>query len=606
MDAFLLVAAGAQTREMLVGGVVRAADPAGALGLWLELVTPAGPGTLLLAAEPALPRLVCGALRPPKVRPLPPLAGAARQCLPGSRLAAVVHAGLDRLVRLRFEPAHGSGAWGELVLEAFGAQPNLLLLDAGGVILEAARHTPPGAGRPQHPGAAYVPPAPAARPDPRLLASAEAIAPLLEPLLAAGLPPAEAVRQGLAGLSDLWAQEVAAGAADDSALALARCLARLLHRIETGPPAPRVLLDEAGRPQAASPVPLAHLPESRQRPTASLADAVEQVAGRLRTEQERTAQQAALRQLLRRIEERLRTRRAKLTEEAAEFARADEWQRLGEILVAHQGVVPRGASEAALPDYAAGPEAVARIPLDPALPAGANAERLFQAARRGRRGALRVADRLAETDRDLARLEALAPRARSDRPEDLDTLRTALARLPHLLGPRERAALATPGTDAPVGGPPTAARRPAPARPAAPRRKGDGPEPRRFVSSEGLPILVGRDNESNDHLTLHLARSEDLWLHAEGFPGSHVVIRMRDRTGGVPRQTLVEAAKLAAYYSQARSHGKVSVSYTVKKYVHKPRKSPPGLVTVTHEKTIVVTPDKELVSKLAVGTDEER
>jgi predicted ribosome quality control (RQC) complex YloA/Tae2 family protein len=115
---------------------------------------------------------------------------------------------------------------------------------------------------------------------------------------------------------------------------------------------------------------------------------------------------------------------------------------------------------------------------------------------------------------------------------------------------------------------------------------------------------VGRDNEGNDHLTLHLARSEDLWLHAEGFPGSHVVVRLQGRTGGVPRQTLVEAAKLAAYYSQARAHGKVTVSYTLKKYVRKPRKSPPGLVTITNEKSIVVTPDKSLITKLAHGIDD--
>ena len=115
---------------------------------------------------------------------------------------------------------------------------------------------------------------------------------------------------------------------------------------------------------------------------------------------------------------------------------------------------------------------------------------------------------------------------------------------------------------------------------------------------------MGRDNEGNDHLTLHLARSEDLWLHVEGFPGSHVVVRTRGRTGGVPRRTLIEAAQLAAYYSQARSHGKVAVSYTLKKYVRKPRKSPPGLVTITQEKTILVKPDKELVEKLAQQIDD--
>jgi predicted ribosome quality control (RQC) complex YloA/Tae2 family protein len=128
--------------------------------------------------------------------------------------------------------------------------------------------------------------------------------------------------------------------------------------------------------------------------------------------------------------------------------------------------------------------------------------------------------------------------------------------------------------------------------------------PRRFVSSDGLPILVGRDNEGNDYLTVHLARSEDLWLHVQGFSGSHVVVRPRTRTSGFPRRTLVEAAQLAAYYSQARDHGKVVVDYTLRKYVRKPRKSKPGLVTITQEKSIVVPPDKSLIAKLAQGIDD--
>jgi predicted ribosome quality control (RQC) complex YloA/Tae2 family protein len=274
---------------------------------------------------------------------------------------------------------------------------------------------------------------------------------------------------------------------------------------------------------------------------------------------------------------------------------------MGEILVANQNAVPRGAAEAVLHDYAVGPDAAIRIPLDPMLGPGANAERFFQAARRARRGTTRVASRLAETDRDLARLASLLPRVLSaDRSEDLDVARQELERMPHLLGPRDRAMLPPLSREAAGSGVP-----PATKKPVAPRRKGEGPEPRRFVSSEGLSILVGRDNEGNDYLTLHVARSEDLWMHVEGFSGSHVVVRMRDRAGGVPRRTLIEAAQLAAYYSQARAHGKVAVSYTLKKYVRKPRKSPPGLVTLTHEKTVIVKPDKELVVRLATGNTED-
>ena len=607
MDAILLLAALAEIERMLVGGLVREVFAAGPHGLWIGLATFQGPDALLISAEAALPRIVRGGTRPPKTRSLPALAGVARRILPGARLAGVMHEGLDRLVRLNFEPAMGSRpdaapeVGGQIILEAFGNQPNLLLVDAGGSILEAARHTPPSATRTQVPGAVYAPPPAATRPDPRLLESPDAIAGVLEPLLATGLSPAQALRRGFAGISDPWAEEVAARAADVSAAALARSLADLLRRIEAGPCDPRLLSDESGHPQAVSPLPLARVPDARQHPAASLAEAVERVAAQLNARQDFAARQVALRQVVHRLTARLQSRRVKLAGEAAEFAQADASQRMGEILVANQGAVTRGAAEAVLPDYAAGPDAVVRISLDPTLGPGANAERYFQAARRARRGTTRVASRLAETDRDLARLASLLPGVLSaDRSEQLDAARQEVERMPHLLGPRDRATLLSPsgdtaGSDVPV------ARKPPAARPAVAHRKNEGPEPRRFISSEGLSILVGRDNEGNDHLTLHVARSEDLWLHAEGFPGSHVVIRMRGRTGGVPRGTLVEAAQLAAYYSQARSHGKVAVSYTLKKYVRKPRKSPPGLVTLTHEKTVIVKPDKALVARLAAG-----
>lgn len=605
MDAFLLLAVAAEIRGRLLGGVVRGSYAAGGSGLWLELGTPRGPGSLLLSAETPCPRLAPDVPRPPRSRQLPPLAAVARQLLPGSRLVAVRQRGLDRTVCLEFEPAAAGGGGeaacgGRLILEPFGGRPNLLLTDAAGRILEAARHLP-GGGRPQGPGLAYSPPPAAARPDPALAESAEAIAARLEPLLAGGLPPEQALRQGLHGIGELWAREIPLLAGESSAPALARALRGLLARLAAGPWVPHTLLDPAGEPVAALPLPLRHLPAERQRPAASLGAAQQEVAERLAGRGAQEAHRTLLRRLLQRLAERLCTRRTKLEAEAAEFARAERYQRMGEALAAHQAAVPRGAAEALLPDYAGGPGATLTVPLDSTLSAAANVERLFRAARRGRRGSQRVAARLEQTGGELAAVTALAGRLEAEGAAALAEIRRELLALPRLVGPRERAALPPEEAE-----PAPAARRPAPPRPgpAAPRRKGEGPEPRRFVSSEGLPILVGRDNQGNDYLTLHLARSEDLWLHVEGFSGSHVVVRMQGRTGGVPRQTLVEAAKLAAYYSQARSHGKVSVSYTLKKYVRKPRKSPAGLVTLTHEKTIVVKPDKELVERLAAGRDD--
>ena len=608
MDAILLLAAVTEIERTLAGALVCGVEAAGDVGLWIDLATPRGREGLLLSAEAALPRIVRGAPRPPKMRPLPPLAGAARRRLPGTRMVGIVHHGLDRVVRLDFEAAlvgepegTQAGSAYRLILEAFGNRPNLLLTDAGGSILEAARHVAAAATRPCFPGSSYVPPRPADRPDPRRLGSFDAVSVALEPLVADSSHPAQALRQGLAGITDLYAQEVAARSGSASAADLARTLVGFLDAVASRPPDAHLILDDAGKPTAVAPVRLTHLPDGRQQPQPSLGDALERFAAHLAGHQGLEAGLATSRRLLRRIEARLGSRRNKLQAEAEEFARADAYQRMGEILVANQGAVPRGATEVTLPDHAGEPDARLTIPLDPTLTAGANAERLFRLARRGRRGAARVATRLAETESARREVGALAARAAEAHDEKaLTGLQRDLRRATHLLTPDDRRTLDTPSLAPVVPAPGRPTPKPSPPRP-APKKRSEGPEPRRFVSSEGLPILVGRDNEGNDYLTLHVARSEDLWLHAEGFPGSHVVVRMQGRTGGVPRQTLVEAAKLAAYYSQARSHGKVAVSYTLKKHVRKPRKSPPGLVTITHEKSIVVAPDKSLIAKLAQG-----
>ena len=124
---------------------------------------------------------------------------------------------------------------------------------------------------------------------------------------------------------------------------------------------------------------------------------------------------------------------------------------------------------------------------------------------------------------------------------------------------------------------------------------------RRFVSSDGLEVLVGKKAVDNDYLTFRIARSLDLWLHAADHPGSHVVVRISGRKE-VPNTTLLEAAQLAAFYSDARSQGKAAVRYTQKKFVNKPRRSAPGLVSLASFKTILVEPRVPEGVKLA-GAD---
>ncbi len=110
-----------------------------------------------------------------------------------------------------------------------------------------------------------------------------------------------------------------------------------------------------------------------------------------------------------------------------------------------------------------------------------------------------------------------------------------------------------------------------------------------FKTTDGYEVMVGRNDRDNDALTFRAARPQDIWLHAADYPGSHVVIRNPNREA-VPHKTIVEAAELAAFYSQAKREGKAAVHYTQRKFVSKPPRAKPGLVRLSSFKTVMVEP----------------
>ena len=122
------------------------------------------------------------------------------------------------------------------------------------------------------------------------------------------------------------------------------------------------------------------------------------------------------------------------------------------------------------------------------------------------------------------------------------------------------------------------------------------PGTRRYVSSDGFEILVGRAARDNDHLTFKIARPNDLWLHTADYGGSHVVVRNSTRKD-VPHRTIIEAAQLAAKFSQARKDPKVDVHYTERKFVSKMKGAAPGLVRMSRFKNITVEP-REAIERM--------
>jgi predicted ribosome quality control (RQC) complex YloA/Tae2 family protein len=113
-------------------------------------------------------------------------------------------------------------------------------------------------------------------------------------------------------------------------------------------------------------------------------------------------------------------------------------------------------------------------------------------------------------------------------------------------------------------------------------------------------LLVGAADADNDYLSMVLAEAEDWWFHADGVPGSHVILRAKP--GAEPsRETLRQAAAVAAYHSKARAAGTVRVYCTQARYVTKPRGVKQGTVEVSRGKSMKVRPDRSFAVRVSTG-----
>ena len=118
-------------------------------------------------------------------------------------------------------------------------------------------------------------------------------------------------------------------------------------------------------------------------------------------------------------------------------------------------------------------------------------------------------------------------------------------------------------------------------------------------------MFVGRNNKENDRLSKSVARGNDLWFHVgQGYAGSHVVLRLpKEKTASL--ESLLDAGTLALHFSKARNATRCEIIYTPAKNVRKPKGLPPGKVTTTNTKTLLVDRDEERLRRLldSLGSD---
>ena len=264
---------------------------------------------------------------------------------------------------------------------------------------------------------------------------------------------------------------------------------------------------------------------------------------------------------------RLRRKIAAQEQELAESKNRDKWRVYGELITANLYRMERGMSRLTAQNYYDPDCADVDIPLDVRLSPQENAAKYFKKYTKAKTAEKYITAQLEKARVELTYLESvLQELTLAESEQDFNDIRAEL-------------------TD---GGYLRAKGRKQPQRPS---------KPREFRSTAGLRILVGRNNRQNDRLTAKDAEKWDIWLHTQRIHGSHVILC----TGGAQpdEQSLLEAASLAAYFSQAQDGTKVPVDYAPVKFVKKPAGSPPGLVNYTNYKTILADPSEDLVKRLA-------
>jgi predicted ribosome quality control (RQC) complex YloA/Tae2 family protein len=268
------------------------------------------------------------------------------------------------------------------------------------------------------------------------------------------------------------------------------------------------------------------------------------------------ARRGELARALARASKRIERRIAAVEEDLSRIEQASAIAAQASAFVAEAARAPRGARSLTAMDWSSGEPRPIELSLDPARPAREQLDAMFKRARRLKQGGVIAGRRLAEAQVLRERLAALL--AEVTPAATLEALAT-LAAEARKAAPRDFALASGDALgDAARGG-----------------RTGQGTSRpyRSFLGTGGVRILVGRGAAHNDALTFRIARPHDLWLHAKGRTGAHVIVPL-EKASTCPAEVLVDAAHLAAHFSDARGEPIVEVQHTPRRYLRKPAAPP--------------------------------
>ena len=486
---------------------------------------------------------------------------------------------LDRIVRIRIIPP------GEiiepvpkiLVGEFMGKHSNIILIEEGtNRILESIKHIDETMSRYREvlPGLSYV--APPAGQTLDLLSTDEET--FLSVLASDKGPLWRRLLRNFQGISPLLAKEAIARASNDSPEAVRNVLMGIMTDARVGKFYPAVITgDKDGQDVlAVSAIELKQFQDGYAMEFPTMSDALEYYYERLMEKESLQAEKAAILQAARKKYEAVQQKHESLSKQLEIAENADDLKLRGDLLIANLYRLKRGQKEASLQNFHDPNNAEITVQLDEKLSPANNAQRYFDRYKKAKRSKDVLAKLIKKNNATVKFMQNVM--------EETEQA-GSLGDLAAIRGNLEQKGIIKEK------------------RPGKRKDKQETTLFRRFKSSDGFQMLMGRNEKENERLLKRESSKSDMWLHAKQIQGSYVIVRNPERRPDIPKRTLLQAAIIAANFSKAKHSSLVPVDYTWVKYVNKPRGAKPGFVIYTHEKTLFVSPSD--FDKLSLQPDSE-
>lgn len=600
-DSLTLRAVAAELRDRLIDGHLQEIRQPNYTDVYLAIRAQGKNWTLCLSNDARFARVHLTQKKPANLPTPMAFCQVLRKHLIGGRINAIRQIAFDRILEIEINALDEAGEKTQLrlIAEMMGKHSNLVLVNADGLILDAARRISHRVNRfrETQPGLPYIPP-------PIQQDRIDPFAPNVLAALFAELPNeispkqlANHLMETYAGMSPFLAQELTErgrGGEREKGREEKETIENSKSKIENldgwqenlraawedifgsarhneyNPTA----ISAHHHVSGAYPFPVVQVPATQQKPAETLNDALDLAFATARAQAEFEAAAGDLRARIDRALRRMERQRESLERSQSETANAEAFKQQGELILANAWQIPAGADRVTVQDYFDPQLPNRTIPLDPQLSPQENAEAFFRRYRRAKSGEMPVqeqAELFEQQSRILSNAQAKLARweeTRQQTAEDIRAWRDELMQTNVLRADDE--------TDDDLNLPDF-----------------EGHRIKRYLTPDGYVILIGENATANDYLTHRVAAPNDIWLHVRADTSAHVVIRTNGKPDLVPRPVLLRAASLCALNSSQKHAAMVSVDWTLKKFVRKPRGAAPGSANYERERTLDIAPREE-------------